>query len=104
MRLHEYADVDRVKLLAETRLYSYLNPISGGSDGKGWSFGRDLLMSDVISALQAVSGIQAILSVDLFPITWDTNDKAVRGDPTQEIKLVAHGVIASYRHDIRTEE
>ena len=61
-------------------------------------------MSDVISALQGVPGIEVIRSVDLFPVTFDGQGKAVLGEATAEIKLVAHGVVASYRHDIKQED
>lgn len=98
-----FANAESVKIRAETRLYQYLNPITGGPDGKGWPFGRHLYATDIISALRDVSGIEVIHEVKLLPITWDPQGKAVSGEATEEIKLVAHGVVASYRHTIEQE-
>jgi len=85
------------------RLYEFLNPVIGGSEHKGWTFGRSLYVADVIAALQGLPGIEVIHSVELFPVTFDAAGKAITGEPVTEIKLVTHGVIASYRHDIREE-
>lgn len=103
MRISSFYNVDTVKQQAEARLFHFINPLHGGPDGKGWPFGRNLYMSDVITALQGVPGIEVIHSVELFPVTWDGQGKPVVGEGTQEIKLVAHGVVASYRHDIKQD-
>jgi len=103
LRLNAFSIPDQVKLAAETRLYQYLNPITGGADGKGWPFGRALVVADVIVALQGLPGIEVIHSVELFPVTFDAAGKAVTGEAVSEIRIVAHGIIASYRHDIKEE-
>ncbi len=103
LRISQFANADAVKTRVEARLYQYLNPITGGPEGTGWPFGRNLYMSDVITALQGLTGIEVVHSVELFPVSWDGQGKAVVGEATQEIKLVAHGVIASYRHDIKQD-
>jgi predicted phage baseplate assembly protein len=103
VRINQFAVMDEVKLRAEARLYEYLSPITGGPDGKGWPFGRSLYIADVINALQGLRGIEVIHSVELFPVTFDASGKSNTGEAVQEIKLVAHGVIASYRHDIKEE-
>ncbi len=104
LRVRSFANPDTVRAAAEARLFEYMNPITGGPEGTGWPFGRTIYMSDVISALQGVPGIEVIRSVDLFPVTFDGQGKAVLGEATAEIKLVAHGVVASYRHDIKQDE
>ncbi len=98
--LGRFAEADSVKLRAETRLYEYLNPITGGPDGSGWQFGRNLYPADVIAALREVKGIEVVHEVKLLPVTWDSQGKATTGEATDEVKLVAHGIIASYRHII----
>ncbi len=103
MRISSFYNADQVKKQAEERLFHYLSPLSGGPDGKGWPFGRSLYMSDIITALQGLPGIEVIHAVELFPVTWDGQGKPVLGESTQEIKLVAHGVIASFRHEIKDE-
>jgi predicted phage baseplate assembly protein len=103
IRINQYSDVDKVKEAAETRLYQFLNPITGGMDGKGWPFGRSLVVADVITALQGLPGIEVIHAVELYPVTFQ-NGKATTGDMVTEMKLVTNGVIASYRHDIKEEK
>ena len=79
------------------RLYQFLNPLSGGSDGKGWPFGRHLFVSDIYQCLQGVPNIQFIRSVEMF------NAKAggaAQGDALETMELVSHGVIASGLHSV----
>ncbi|MBD2449734.1 putative baseplate assembly protein [Nostoc sp. FACHB-152] len=56
-------------------LYRYLNPITGGPEGKGWPFGRPVYPSDIIALLQQTPGVRYLGPVLLFPIhkqgqTW----------------------------------
>lgn len=60
----------------QVALYRYLNPLTGGSDGKGWPFGRPVYPSDIIAILQQKAGIQYLGAILLFPIqktgqTWE---------------------------------
>jgi hypothetical protein len=71
--------------------------LSGGSDGKGWPFGRHLFVSDIYQCLQGVPNIQFIRSVEMF------NAKAggeAQGEPLETLELVSHGVIASGLHSV----
>ena len=54
VQLRASPGVDQAEVEAEalTRLYRFLNPLTGGADGKGWPFGRDLFTSDVYQCLQ----------------------------------------------------
>jgi len=79
------------------RLYQYLNPLSGGPDGKGWPFGRDLFASDVYQCLQGVPNVQFIRSLDMY--TARSNGEPF-GDSIETLEVVAHGVIASGRHAV----
>ncbi len=102
LKASDHADAEQVKEAAIKRLFEFINPITGGFDGKGWQFGRDLHNSDLIAALQNVAGIDFIRSVELFPVTF-RDGNANYGAVEQVIETVAHGVVASYRHDIRTD-
>lgn len=102
LKTSDHADAEQVKDAAIKRLFEFINPITGGFDGKGWQFGRDLHNSDLIAALQNVPGIDFIRSVELFPVTF-RDGNANYGAVEQVIETVAHGVVASYRHDIRTD-
>ncbi len=49
-------------------LYRYLNPLTGGPEGKGWPFGRPLYPSDIMALMQQSIGIQYLGAILLFPI------------------------------------
>ncbi|MCD8489312.1 MAG: putative baseplate assembly protein [Desertifilum sp.] len=56
-------------------LYRFLNPLTGGSDGKGWPFGRPLYPSDIVTLFQQTPGVRYLGVVQLFEIrkqnaTW----------------------------------
>ena len=56
-------------------LYRYLNPLTGGPEGKGWPFGRPVYPSDIVALLQQTPGVRYLGAVVLFPIrkqgqTW----------------------------------
>ncbi len=80
------------------RLYRYLNPLTGGADGQGWEFGRDLFASDVYQALQGIRNVQFVRSLEMR--TARPNNGEPSGDPIETIELVAHGVIASGIHSV----
>lgn len=88
---------ERVREAMEERLYIFLNPITGGMDGNGWPFGRDLFSSDLMGVLLAVPGVEFVRSVKLFPVSYD-NGNFLRGTEAQTIPLPSHGTIVSYRH------
>lgn len=60
------ADRDAVQREALARLFRLLNPLVGGSAGTGWSFGRDLYISEVYAVLQATPGVEYIEGIDLL--------------------------------------
>jgi predicted phage baseplate assembly protein len=91
------ANQNQVEAAILSRLYRFLNPLTGGLDGKGWPFGRSLFLSDVYQCLQGVRGVQFIRSVELFRTQ---SGVAPQGDPQEVIQLLAHGVIASGLHQV----
>lgn len=60
----------------QVALYRFLNPLTGGLNGKGWDFGCPVYQSDIISLLQTIVGVRylgAILLYELRPHgnTWE---------------------------------
>lgn len=58
-------------------LYRFLNPLTGGIDGRGWSLGRPLYPNDIVGLCQAqqIPGIRHLGLVELFELrkygqTW----------------------------------
>jgi predicted phage baseplate assembly protein len=91
---------ERVRQAVENKLFEFLNPTIGGPNGDGWPFGRDLFVSDIMAVLLTVPGVDFIRSVKLFPVTYQ-DGHFTRGNEVQELPVVAHGVIVSYRHSVR---
>jgi predicted phage baseplate assembly protein len=86
-----------VEAEALRRLYRYLNPLTGGPDGTGWPFGRDLFISDVYQCLQGMPDVQFIRGVEMRAAR---DGGAGQGEPVESIDVIAHGVIASGVHEI----
>jgi predicted phage baseplate assembly protein len=102
LRVAQYYDPEKVRAAVNTRLYEFINPLVGGIDGKGWPFGRDLFVSDVMAALQTVPGVHFIRSVRFFPVTRD-RQQTVRGAEVNEIRLPVHGVVVAAQNTVVTE-
>jgi predicted phage baseplate assembly protein len=84
----------------EDRLYAFLNPITGGHDGKGWPFGRDLNIGDIMAALLAVPGVESVRGTALYPVNYDRGG-FVRAEAVSVVPLPVQGVVASYRHEVK---
>jgi predicted phage baseplate assembly protein len=80
-----------------SRLYRYLNPLTGGPDGEGWPFGRDLFVSDVYQCLQGIPKVQFIRNLTLRTAQPGGGGQ---GSPAEVIEVVAHGVIVSGLHSV----
>ena len=80
-----------------SRLYHYLNPLTGGPDGDGWEFGRSLFISDVYQCLQGIPNVQFIRSVEMYDAKAGGEPQ---GAPVESLEVVAHGVIASGKHSV----
>lgn len=90
---------DRVNQRVTERLYAFLNPFTGGDDGKGWAFGRDLFISDVYAAVQQVEGVNYVEEIKLFEVVKSGRGKA-RKRPTDRIELPANSLLCSYGHQV----
>ena len=73
----------RQEILSKLRvaLYRFLNPLTGGLDGKGWAFGRPVYQSDVVALLQQSPGVRFIGPVVLFALRkqgdrWERSSSA----------------------------
>ena len=55
------------------RLYRFINPLTGGPDGKGWPFDRDLFISDVYQCLQGTPGIQFVQGIEMYKAECTTS-------------------------------
>ncbi|MDX2097710.1 MAG: putative baseplate assembly protein [Leptolyngbyaceae cyanobacterium bins.59] len=51
-----------------TALYRFLNPLTGGPSGTGWSFGYPVYPSDIIALFQKFEGVRYLGVVQLFEL------------------------------------
>ena len=91
----------RLQNQALDALFEFLNPLSGGPDGDGWPFGRDLHSGEIFALLQKLPGTQLVEDVRIFgadPITGQ------RGQATQRLELEPNALVFSYEHQVLVEE
>jgi predicted phage baseplate assembly protein len=80
----------------EVSLYRFLNPITGGPDGKGWPFGRPLYASDIIALIQQVPGVRYLGAVQLFRMRQQGNRWLRSPTPEDMIVPGPYGLICSW--------
>jgi len=99
VQLRAAPGVDQATVEAEAlrRLYRFINPLTGGADGKGWPFGRDLFVSDVYQCLQGMDNILFIRGVQMRAARAGG---AGQGEPVESVEVIAHGVAASGIHEV----
>ncbi len=90
---------ERVQRRVLDRLYTFLNPFTGGSQGGGWPFGRDLFISDIYACVQQVPGVAYVEDVKLFEVVRSGKGKA-RKQPTERVALPANSLLCSYGHQV----
>lgn len=77
-------------------LYKYLNPLTGGIDGKGWSFGRPVYTSDIVALLQKIPGVYYLGTVLLFALRKQDGAWTRQPSPEQIIDPGSLGLICSW--------
>jgi predicted phage baseplate assembly protein len=99
VKLHPVPGSDLEKLRAEVleRLYRFLNPLTGGPEGNGWPFDRDLFVSDVYQCLQGTPDIQFTKGLEMYKALPSGE---ASGEPIEALELLAHSTIASGIHQL----
>ncbi|MBD2343789.1 putative baseplate assembly protein [Anabaena subtropica] len=77
-------------------LYKYLNPLTGGTDGKGWPFGRPVYTSDIVALLQQAPGVRFLGAVLLFPIRKQGDTWRRQSSPEPLIDPGIEGLVCSW--------
>jgi predicted phage baseplate assembly protein len=91
----------RVQGDAVRALNEFLNPLTGGPDGKGWPFGRTVHAGEVFGVLQKVLGVDLVEDVRLFSANPVTGE---RGAPAGKVDLPANSLVFSYEHQVRVSQ
>ena len=77
-------------------LYKFLNPLTGGMDGKGWPFGRPVYESDIVALLKQAQGVRYLGAVVLFPIIKQGNNWIRQASPDRVIDPGLQGLVCSW--------
>lgn len=93
--------IEEVEQQARDALYRYLNPHTGGPQGQGWPFGRDLHISEIYGLLQRVAAVEYVGDVQVG-VAEPGSLEAPRAAPPR-LTVPRHGLICSYRHEIRVQ-
>jgi predicted phage baseplate assembly protein len=91
------ADYNEIERQVLARLYRFVNPIVGWTDGRGWPFGRKIRVLDIPNIWQDIPGVHFVQSVELYET--DANGER-SGEPVDEVSVVRNGVICSGRHTV----
>lgn len=100
LQARPWADPTRLQATATQALYDYLHPIHGGSDGKGWPFGRPVLMGEIFALLQGLPGTDIVEDVRLFAANPLTGE---RGQSANRVEVAPTALVYSYQHQIRVQ-
>lgn len=79
----------------------FLNPLTGGDQGKGWSFGRTVYRSEVYQAItNSTEAVDCVKDLKLIIVNPSENIKVNRAG---NIPLVPHSLVYSTKHQIEIE-
>lgn len=97
------ADAVRVGEDVEHALYTYLNPLVGGSahgPGEGWPFGRPLNQGELYGIIHAIDGVEFVKVLRIYETNLETGEQEPKPTGTH-LELAADEVIASGNHIVR---
>jgi hypothetical protein len=94
--LRPLAGVDPVSLRERivAALDRFFHPITGGTDGKGWPFGRDVYRAEVLQLLDEVAGVDHVLSLEFVA------GCGCHGPVCGNVCVGPIGLVSSGSHDI----
>jgi predicted phage baseplate assembly protein len=83
---------------AEAELYKFINPVTGGPDGRGWPFDHGLSIGDIYAVLNAVPGVKSVGLVEVLKTDlWGQTAPVNAG---QEAPLPPGALFMSDRHEV----
>jgi hypothetical protein len=59
------------------RLKSYLHPLQGGPDGKGWNFARSVQISDIYALIEGTDGVDHVQTLKIKGYTTISGSQMV---------------------------
>jgi predicted phage baseplate assembly protein len=103
VRASPRADLDRVQHDVAHALYTYLNPLIGGSPtgpAEGWALGRSLNQGELFGIAYAIPGVEFVNILRMYETNVRTGEQAPQ--PTDSrLVLAPDELIASGRHIVK---
>ncbi|MGA2009325.1 MAG: putative baseplate assembly protein [Solirubrobacteraceae bacterium] len=97
------ADVQRIESHVRDALYTYLNPVIGGTPGAigdGWPAGRSLNQGELYSIVHSLDTVESVKILRLYEMDLFTGEQATR-PAGRQIELEPDQLIASGEHLVR---
>jgi predicted phage baseplate assembly protein len=97
------ADTARVEEDVAHALYTYLNPLVGGSAtgiGPGWTFGRALNQGELYGIVHAVDGVEFVKILRIYETNLETGEQSSKPAGTH-IVLESDELMASGQHIVK---
>jgi hypothetical protein len=83
------AQVEQVANRAAAAVRTYLHPVTGGRDRRGWPFGRRLVAGELFGVLLDVPGVDVVDDLQIFPADPVTDEA---GTATDRLELPPDGL------------
>jgi len=83
---------------ATRALYDFINPLTGGPEGLGWSFDVDLNAAQIFQLLEAVEGVERVDEVLFFE--YDLRNQERMGFGKELVKLAPDSLFLSTNHQV----
>jgi hypothetical protein len=91
---------DRMRRIIAEKLRIYLNPLSGGRDGKGWEFGRAVLKTELVHVVEEVPGVEGVDSLEILDEAKGVHVEHVRIEDDELPFLVHVHIVEKVRDEI----
>jgi predicted phage baseplate assembly protein len=87
---------EQIRLQLLIALYQFLNPLTGGTEGNGWSLGRPVYPSDIVALCQKIPGVRYLGIVELFELLKYGSEWYREETPQSMIHPGSLGLISSW--------
>lgn len=78
-------------------LLKYMHPLTGGTDGTGWPFGRPIYVSEIFDTIEKIPGVECVQNVSIT-----ASGKGIKRDAEGNVYTPPHSLIYSDAHQIDT--
>lgn len=91
---------DRLRREIADKLRTYLHPLVGGRNSKGWEFGRAVLKTELIHVVEEVPGVEGVDSLEILDEERRVHVEHVRVDDDELPFLVHVHIVEKVRDEI----